>query len=272
MPFFRYNYNKPGPGVDPDEPRKKGVKRFIEVFARDFGGFVLLNLFYCIFMFVPLVLFVATDVGVLPLYGFLLSLFAAIPMGGVYCTIVYCITKMLRDDPEYVWYDIRRKFVQFFRQGIIPGILFTAFLYGQVFFWRRIMFDVEGTNAFLLAIEAVSLIIIGMAMPYIFMQIAYVELGLVQIAKNSLILAIANAPRSLMGSFLGNLCWFLFWLLIPLSFYAVPFMFLITFSLSWLLCLMWVWPPVDKQFNIEKTIRERYDKKLEEKMEEVQRK
>jgi len=264
MPIFRFNYNKPGPGVDPDEPRKKGIKRFFEVLGRDFGGFVMLNLFYCVFMLVPLILFLFSSFG-MPAYVFILALVAAIPMGGVYCTIVYCITKMLRDDPEYVWYDIKRKFVQYFKQGIIPGTLYTAYLFGQIFFIFALMAP-EGFDVVSLTLMVISLTVIGMVTPYIFIQIAYVELSLIQIIKNSFILALINAPRSFMGSFMGNLIWFIFWLLIPLSLFAVPIMLLIAFSLSWLMCLMWVWPRVDKQFNIEDTLRERYDKKLEDKM------
>ena len=130
------------------------------------------------------------------------------------------------------------------------------------------MFGIGELSVILLTLEAVSLVMIGMIMPYVFMHVAYVELNLIQIAKNSVILALAYAPRSFMGSFLGNLIWCLFWILIPLSFIAVPIMILFAFSVSWLLYLMWVWPPMDKQFNIEETLRERYDKQLEEKKSE----
>ena len=33
------NYNKPGPGVAPDAPRKRGLSRLIEILGRDMGSF-----------------------------------------------------------------------------------------------------------------------------------------------------------------------------------------------------------------------------------------
>ena len=269
MGLFSMNYNKPGPGVDPNEPRKKGVKRFFEILGRDFGSFVTLNLFFCLFFIFPMGVFVLTDIGILPEFGFILSVLVAVPMGGVFTTMVYCISKMLRDDPEYVMYDIKRKFKQNFKQSIIPGVLYVAYLFGQIFYWRRVAFAPPETMSLAMVIlEGVAYIVIGMVAPYIFLQIAYIDLKLRQIAKNSLIISFANLPRSFMGAIMGNLAWFFFWTMFPISFIVFPIMLIFVFSISWLLCLMWVWPPVDKQFNIETTLREKYDKEFDERMAE----
>ena len=42
MGLFHQNFDKPGPGVSPNAPRKKGAARYFEVLARDFstGGFL----------------------------------------------------------------------------------------------------------------------------------------------------------------------------------------------------------------------------------------
>ena len=50
MGIFNRNFNKPGPGVNKDEPRKKGFARFFELLIRDFGDLVKLNmiLFICV--------------------------------------------------------------------------------------------------------------------------------------------------------------------------------------------------------------------------------
>ena len=39
MPLFNMHYDRPGPGVNPDTPRKKGAARFIEVLGRDVSSF-----------------------------------------------------------------------------------------------------------------------------------------------------------------------------------------------------------------------------------------
>ena len=267
MGFFGIDYSKPGPGVDPNEPRKKGVKRFFEILGRDFSGFILLNFFFCLFFFVPFVIFFFTYFfgTVLPPYFFVVSLLTAFPVGGVITTIVFCITKMLRDDPEYVWHDIKKKFPQYFKQGILPGIFYTAYMFGQIFFLERIFTLNTEISIVILAIEAFSLLMIGMIAPYVFLQIAYVDIKLMQIFKNSLFLSIANLPRSIMGAILGNLMWFFLWFLFPLSLYGLPVIMIFGFSITWLLVMMWIWEPVNNQFNIEQTLKERFDKELEEK-------
>ena len=37
MGLFTRNFDKPGPGVSPDAPRKKGAARFFEILGRDFS-------------------------------------------------------------------------------------------------------------------------------------------------------------------------------------------------------------------------------------------
>lgn len=41
-----HNYTKPGPGVPKNEPRKKGIKLFFELYFRKTGTYILLNLLY----------------------------------------------------------------------------------------------------------------------------------------------------------------------------------------------------------------------------------
>ena len=39
MGLFHQNFDKPGPGISPNAPRKKGAARYFEVLARDFSTF-----------------------------------------------------------------------------------------------------------------------------------------------------------------------------------------------------------------------------------------
>jgi uncharacterized membrane protein YesL len=106
-------------------------------------------------------------------------------------------------------------------------------------------------------IGLVVLLIFTMVAPYIFLQIAYIDLKTIQVIKNSVLMSLLKLPRSFLGAVTGGLIWvaaILFW---PWSLYATPLILLIGFSLSWLLCLMWVWPPVNKQFKIEETLEQK---------------
>ena len=48
MSLFRFNFDKPGPGIEKDTPPKKGIFRWWEIFTRDFGAMLLGNL--CFFV------------------------------------------------------------------------------------------------------------------------------------------------------------------------------------------------------------------------------
>ncbi|MEG1441825.1 MAG: DUF624 domain-containing protein, partial [Oscillospiraceae bacterium] len=48
MGLFSRNWNKPGKGVDPNEPQKRSFFRFFDIFFRKFWHFVKLNLIYAI--------------------------------------------------------------------------------------------------------------------------------------------------------------------------------------------------------------------------------
>ena len=39
MGLFHQNFDKPGPGISPNAPRKKGAARYFEVLTRDFSTF-----------------------------------------------------------------------------------------------------------------------------------------------------------------------------------------------------------------------------------------
>ena len=41
MALFNFHFDRPGPGVSPDAPRKKGPARFFEILGRDLMSFYL---------------------------------------------------------------------------------------------------------------------------------------------------------------------------------------------------------------------------------------
>jgi hypothetical protein len=51
--------------------------------------------------------------------------------------------------------------------------------------------------------------------------------------------------------------WVAFVFFLPDSLLLAPLILLVGFSISWLICLMWVWPPVDRQFKIGESLRNR---------------
>jgi hypothetical protein len=259
MEFFGRSYNRPGPGVDRDEPRKRGIRRFFEIFVRDFGDLVKLNLLFCICCVPSVVLFIfslSVFGGSLSLVLFVLSLAAAFPVGGAATACFFCITRRLRDDPGFVWHDFKRKFRENFVSAIPAGIFCTLVFYIQFYILIFVAVDGgAGIEAWMLAVNIVLLVLFGMIMPYVFVQIPYFYLKPVDLFRNSLILFSVNLPRSFMGAVKGGIPWALYAFFYPYSILLSPLIVVVVFSMSWLLTLMWIWKPVDGQFKIEETLR-----------------
>ncbi|MDR2590770.1 MAG: DUF624 domain-containing protein [Oscillospiraceae bacterium] len=263
MPIFSRNFNRPGPGVPKDAPRKKGVARFFELLFRDFFDLVKLNLLFSIILLPSLTLFVLNIMGVFgafSLFVLLLSLVLAYPIGGALTAYVYYITKMMRDDPSYVWYEFKRKFKENHKQAAVSGLVCMVFIYTQIFVWATFYIaTTEGgtIDLFLLLSSVIALFFFTMIAPYVFMQFSYLELSSLKVFRNSVMLTFAYLPRSFMGAVQGLIIWIIFALQMPYSIMMLPFVFLVFISLSMLLGLSWVWKPFNEQFEIEETLKKR---------------
>jgi uncharacterized membrane protein YesL len=258
MGIFNTNFNKPGPGVSKDEPRKKGIARFFELQFRDLGDLVKLNMLLFACALPSVTMFVFALLGIYPLITFILSLILAFPIGGVLTACVYYITKLMRDDPSYVWYEFKRKFTENYKQSAAIGILCTAFVYTQILLWIQILYSEEfvGLSWFFLAL--ISLLLFSMITPYIFLHFAYIDLKTFGILKNSMLMSFAYLPRSFMGAFLGGLMWLMTALFFPDSLLmGFPVILIFGITTSMLLNLMWTWKPFDTNFNIEETLIKR---------------
>jgi len=257
MGLFRPDYNRPGPGVRKDEPRKKGTRRFLEILSRSLSDLVKLNILFCVCALPSVAVFILGFAGFYTTAAFLISLILAFPVGGAAVALVYCISKMLRDDPGFVWPDFKRKFLENIKQAAGPGIIFIAMIYSQVLLWYGYLFGGTNVDFAWPLMMFILFLLIGMFMPYIFLLFAYIDLKASQTIKNGILLSLANMPRSFMGAVMGGVLWAAFFMFMTVSILFIPLIVIIGFSLTWLLTLMWVWPPVDKQFAIETTIRNR---------------
>jgi len=292
MGLFSRNYDIPGPGIRKDEPRKKGAARFFELLTREFGDLVKLNLLFVVCLIPSIAVFILS-LGFNGIYWaivFIISILLAYPVGGIVTACVYYITKMMRDDPSYVWYEFKRKFKENHKQAAPFGMLCTAFVYTQILLWDSVtkasMLLLEadpdnafqgvvatgdsGVDAFMVIIGLMSLLIFGMIVPYIYMHYAYIDLNIMGIAKNSVLISFGHLPRSFMGALTGGVIWIAFALFFPLSMLAIPFILIFGITTSMLLCFMWVWKPFDTTFKIEETLIKRteenegFDDKIEE--------
>lgn len=267
MAFFKRDYNKPGPGVPKNAPRKKGVPRFFEILGRDGGNIIKLNIltFLCmlpsfLLFALGLVAFAAQD-GFWMLIFLVLSLAAGVLVGPARTTEAFIITKMLRDDPGFVWHDFKSKFKENFKSTAVSGIIYSLIIYMQVLTIVLVLQSGQKVNAVWIGLYLLSVLIVAMAAPYYFVQAAYLEMKPIGLLKNSLFLALGHLPRSFMGGIISLLFAVLQILAIYLAYPLLPLIFIfslfIGISFPTLITMMWDWPPVDKIFKIEKTLKER---------------
>ena len=238
----------------------------IRIFRKDFVELLRLNFFFCICLLPSVVLLFFVLLNRAGMFGFpllILSIAAAYPAGGAHSACLFCITRMLSDDPAYTRSVLKRKFMENLNLAAAPGMLYTAFVYAQLFLWGPLLAGSPGgmmaeanpgqaASQFLSWLA--SSLVVGMVAPYLFLVIAYIDLPLRQLLKSSLLLSFAKAPRSIMGAIAGGSVWLAFVLFLPTSLMFAPLLLLFGFPLSWLLTLLWVWPPVDKQFAIEERL------------------
>ncbi|MCL2249338.1 MAG: hypothetical protein FWC13_08710 [Oscillospiraceae bacterium] len=274
MPIFSRNFNKPGPGVPKDEPRKKGAARFFELLVRDFWELMKLNILFSLTALPSVATFIIGFFGIIPEMSFVLIIAAivlAFPIGGGLSACIYYITKLMRDDPSFVWYEYKRKLMENVRQAAPVGMICTAFIYAHIMIWTSLWATLVaeqpvGDLAWYI-IGFISLVIFFLIVPYIFLHFAYIDLKSLQTIKNSVLMSFGYFPRSFMGSLLGNIIWIVFVLFMPISIIAFPVIPLIAFTMSMLLCMMWVWPPFNKHFSIEETLVKRVQDETEAGME-----
>ena len=221
-----------------------------------FWNLVKLSLLFSICALPSAALFAIGFFGLLGLPEILalaLSLAAAFPVGGALCACMFCVTKMIRSDPGYLWHDFKRKFSENMKQATAPGILCAAFVYSQLYLW--LVLAQSGADIGWLLAGLLSLLIFLMVAPYFFLQVAYIELKTSRILRNSILLAFGNAGRSFLGALSGGAIWLAYALFLPDSLLLAPLAPACGFALSMLLCLIWIWPPFDRQFGVEEALK-----------------
>ena len=259
MGLFKHNYTKEGPGVQKDEPRKKGISRFFQVLSRVGWDIFKANLlfFLCAIPFAGAFLLAYQDV--IGVFSFMLPLIASLPLGGAFVALVFCVTKAMRDEPGFVWHDFKRKFIENAKQAAIPGALYAALFCGNAVMLA--MFSVNlpiidpAATAALTAALIIANILFALIMPYVLLHIAYVDMSLPRILISSIILSFAKIGRSFMGALSSGAVYILFIWFLPGSLHFAPLLILFGVPLSWLMCLFWIWPPMDSRYSIEKTLR-----------------
>ena len=257
MGLFSQNFSKPGPGISPNAPRKKGAARYFEVLARDFSTFWMAGLLAMISS-LPFALglwFAVTTHSLIPmlLAGILGGMLAAPQIVGLNDTVL----RALRDEPGYWWVTYRRAWKRNAKASLLPGAGCGLLLALEIFTLFHL--DIR-ENMPLVVASFVAIILLAGLSQYIYAQVALIDIPFGGLLKNSLMLFLGYLPRSALGILWQGLYWAAIALFWPLS-GAV----LILTSL-WLPCslsLLAIYPALNKSFDLEAKIKAMRDAQLD---------
>ena len=258
MALFNFRFDRPGPGVSPDAPRKKGPARFFEMLGRDFMSFYLAGLLALAsaLPFVFGVWFAVDTHSLLPLLlaGVLGGMIAAPQLCGLLDTIL----RSLRDEPGFWWTTYRRAWKRNAKASLLPGAIGGLLLSMQIF--TVFHYDIS-TGVVPGALLAVGLfLLLGLA-EFMFSQVALVDLPFGGLLKNSLFLFLGYLPRAALGVLWQFIYWIIILLLWPISGCVV----LITgFWLPALLTMQAIYPVLNKAFDLENKIKAMRDAELDQ--------
>ena len=257
MALFNFHFDRPGPGVSPDAPRKKGPARFFEMLGRDFVSFYLAGML-ALASAMPFVLgvwFAVATHSLVPLLlaGVLGGMIAAPQLCGLLDTIL----RSLRDEPGFWWTTYRRAWKRNAKASLLPGAIGGLLLAMQIFTAFHYDISVGVVPGALLAVGL--FLLLGLA-EFLFAQVALLEMPFAGMLKNSLFLFLGYLPRAALGVLWQFVYWIGILLLWPISVFAL----LITgFWLPALLTMQAIYPVLDKAFDLERQIKAKRDAELD---------
>ena len=169
MGLFHQNFDKPGPGVSPDAPRKKGAARFFEILGRDFSTIWMAGLLALIssLPFALLLWLAVSTHSLLPMLaaGILGGMIAAPQIVGLNDTIL----RSLRDEPGFWWATYRRAWKRNVKASLLPGAVCGLLLAMEIF--TAFHLDISQSVVPAVAVLVALILLAGIAQ-YIYAQVA----------------------------------------------------------------------------------------------------
>lgn len=252
MGLFRPNYLKPGPGVDPNAPRKKGYARFLELLGRDFPSYFKAGLL-ALLGAVPFLAGTAMAVSA----HALLPMLAAGALGGMLagpqiCGLADTILRSLRDEPGFWWHTYKRAWKRSAAASLLPGAVCGVAFAGQIFLlFHAAALDLTGWQMLPLLVS--PLLTLGLC-GYLWPQVALMELSFPVMLYNCVLILLRNPVRTLAAAAIQMVYWAVVLLFFPLSLIALP---LTSFWLPMLPALQTLYGPLEASFFVEQRLKER---------------
>lgn len=273
------NYDKPGPGVNKDEPPKAAPIRFFEIFFRKFSKLVQLNLIFSI----PTLIAIAMMVGIyfwpthfimeLPtgagsfrldvwaLYAMPLPLILLSPL---VAGLTFVTRNFAREEHAFVWSDfwssVKGNWKYFLLNGVVCYAAYVLLTFSLIYYYSRTAEEWLFYLPFCLCIIlAVMFLFAQYYLPIMFVTF---DLKFGQAYKNAFIFALAGFWRNILITLIFGGLIFLFLSVIPITVLTVMIFFLLfvflVFSFASYLVNFTVYPLIDSY------LIKPYEQRLEE--------
>lgn len=270
--FGFFDFTKPGKGVDPDEPEKRALFRYLDIIWQKKGKLVTLNIIYfiCIlpiiiafhlFAFEPFLdsiissdqeytvtLFTSLFLFVLKfpqIISAALLMLSVILLGPATCGLTYVLRNFVRK--EHAWLsDFWQRAKMNFKQGVFLGILDAVMFYMGFFNLSVLFFGNESDISPIITVGAVIVFLIYLCMRNtLYLMAVTVELSNFELVRNALILAFDGFWRHLLTGLIYAV--YIILILFVNSFIELAALPLFAFSLLGLTSVFICYPIVDKR-------------------------
>lgn len=246
--FGLFNYEKEGPGIEKDAPKKKTFIVFFEMLKVNFWKFIPISLVY------------------------LLISLPVLTNGLANAGITNVARNTARDKHSFGMSDFFETIKKNWKQSLIAGIVNTVIIVFSLFAVRFYYNSYAETKSFLslagFGVTLSALLMFNFAQYYIWTMIITFDLPLVTVYKNSFKLAVANLWRNLLLGILLLLTYAVYFVVISLLPYLIVwvimgFLAVCTLPTYRFLMIQFVAFPAIKKYMIDPYYKEHPDLDIE---------
>lgn len=235
MALFKFNYDKPGRGVEKDEPEQTGLAKFFVIFFRRLSKFMQLNLIFMIPVLGVLLLmvglyFLPYFMGMDALPGVSFGEYSinvynmyVVPMPFILLSVFYSgmmVVSRRLANREYAfiwseyWQGVKDNWKQFLVNGIVCYVAYMVLTFALMFYGSKASAE-GGFNYVPFALILVLIVAFVFSQYYVPVMMVSVNMKMKPIYKNSFIFSIMGVLKNILLSVILILVYLLYNYLVP---------------------------------------------------------
>lgn len=243
-----FNYDKPGPGVDKNAPKKRGVFLFLELLGRNFGKLLLSNMLYFVISLPVIAIFAVIltfffgnimpeMIGTVGFIQVVIILTCMVTIlwgtGPASCGYAYLLRNFAKEEHAFLTSDFFEKTKESFLRGIVfllVDVLMLAIFSMAILVYRQLSGEMGGIYTIFYILTIVMIVIYTIMHFYLYEMEVTFKNEIRTIYKNSFLMAIATLPACLgIGAIIIVLSFVVLRFLTPVAICIIAFLCWISF-------------------------------------------